>query len=786
MLSVGAWAQNVAKIGTTEYATLAEAFAAITDNTATTIEVLTDCSGNGIIVPTGRDITVNFNNYTYTVNTDVLAGSYGTKSQCFQLLRDSKVTFNNGTIVADNAAIKMIIQNYSDLTLTGMTINATSGTNNVNYVVSNNNGNTVFGSGTTITAKDTGVAFDVYSFKNEFNYTGANVTIDGATINGKIEVSANNDGCETSTLGLVLNSGTINGTIAMGNRANEATITKNETFSLEAPADYKWNTEGKLIPKVYVAQIESAKYETLTEAITAATAGQTVSLLDDVAVSEQILIENNLTINGNGHTITSSVTDAYGTFYVNTGTCDFTITDATLDGNSVATLAVCSWINNSNDGNNITLTDCTVKNFTGFPKSYVGAVYAFSHSHLTLNNCTFTGNTTPLNTNGASGADVWAGAAATVNVNGGSYKELFVNSNSSNEATITISGNATVEELAVCASYKDDGSTNIPTVVIDNATVTTLNTEEGNPIPSGDITIQNGGSITNTPATEVAKILNGKNTKAFATLNDAIEEAAADQTITLLADATATKELPANVTIDADGKNLTLPTFSVADGNTLAYAKVVNATNDTYKVTNATYTRTGATGTQWGTACLPFSIESAPAGFTLYTPSEVNSTTLTVTEASYPLAVGTPVIFFKSEASAEATITSANASVKINATPVAQSGSVALAGTFTQQTITENLSSIYYINGDKFHQAKVSLTVPAYRAYIQYTGSGAKPSVLNLFVDDNETTGVEAAVADMATASTICDINGRLLSAPQKGINIIKLANGKTVKLIIK
>lgn len=551
----------------------------------------------------------------------------------------------------------------------------------------------------------------------------------------------------------------------------------------------------------YVAQIGATKYETLAEAITAATAGEIVTLIANVNVDNTILIDKNITINGGGHNITSSVNNKLGTFYVNVPTSNFTITNATIDGNGTASMAVCAYrgvakgdfsgvvsTDNNNAGNVITLTDCTVKNFTGYPGSYVGAVYAFSHSHLTLNTCTFTGNTTSQSTNGASGADVWTGAATTVVINGGTYNEVFVNTNSTDVETVTINGGAKIEELAICVSYKADGSTNIPVLTIDNATVTTLTTEEGNPVPADVIRLTNGGTITNMPATEAAKILNAKDTKAFASLDDAITAAnTADTnvTITLLVAATATVEPAANVTIDADGKALTLPTFNVADGAALSYAKVTNATDNTYKVTTATYNRTGASGTQWGTACLPFSFESAPTGYTLYTPSAVTAETLTVTEVSYPVAVGTPVIFFKDN-TGEATITSSNANIKINSTPAAQSGTIHLVGTFSQQNITSDLASIYFINGDKFHQAKASLTVPAYRAYITNTSAGAKPAMLQIAVDSEASAIESVTVADINTATAIYDANGRKLSAPQKGMNIMKLANGKTLKLIVK
>ena len=55
-LAAGMAMAGVARIGGVECATLAEAFAAA--NGATTIELLADTSGCGIMVPTGSDITV--------------------------------------------------------------------------------------------------------------------------------------------------------------------------------------------------------------------------------------------------------------------------------------------------------------------------------------------------------------------------------------------------------------------------------------------------------------------------------------------------------------------------------------------------------------------------------------------------------------------------------------------------------------------------------------------------------------------------------------------------------
>lgn len=698
--------------------------------------------------------------------------------------QDGALTINGGTFTGYGSAIEM---RSGTLSITGGDFTATATEFSEK---ANGNGTTIIGVALAISQHTTNKAI--------------NVSISGGTFSGpKAVYEKDNQDNNSDNISIAISGGTFNAEVSSENVQN---FISGGTFSSAVPEEYcaegfipTDNGDGTYGVKegTYVAKIGDKGYETLVEAITAATDGQTVTLLADVTVDKTILIEKNLTIDGNENTIKSSATSKLGTFYVNDKACNLTIQNTTIDGQNSASMAVCvyrgkandtldgtSATDNDNAGNFVTLTNCTVENFTGYPGSYVGAVYAFSHSHLTLNNCTFTGNTTSQSTSGASGADVWTGAATTVVINGGTYNEVFVNTNSSNVETVTINGGAKIEELAICVSYKADGSTNIPVLTIDNATVTNLTTEEGNPIPVNGITLTNGATITNMPAYEVAKILNGKNTKAFASLDDAIETATDGQTITLLADAIATKELAANVTVDAASHALTLPTFKVADGTEISYAKVINATEDTYRVTTATYNRTGAAGTQWGTVCLPFSLESAPVGYTLYTPSAVATNELTVEEVTYPIAAGTPVIFYKNNTD-EVTMTSENASIKIGATPAEQSASLALVGTFENKTINENLSSIYFINGDKFHQAKVSLTVPAYRAYIKNTSAGAKAAVLNIVVD-GEATAIEGVAADLNDTQAIYDVNGRQLSAPQKGINIMKLANGKTLKVIVK
>lgn len=191
MLPVMAMAEgaNVAKIGNKEYASLKDAVNAVTDATETVIELLTNCEGAGIVINEGRNITIDFCGFTYTVSGDPLAGSSGTQNQCFQLLKNSTITLKNGKIVANNSGILRMIQNYSDLTLDNMTLDATVGTNSLRdntSLICNDCGHTTIKDTTIVTKTDAGIAIDVEYWASRYPQ-GGSVSIGGASdINGKV------------------------------------------------------------------------------------------------------------------------------------------------------------------------------------------------------------------------------------------------------------------------------------------------------------------------------------------------------------------------------------------------------------------------------------------------------------------------------------------------------------------------------------------------------------------------------------------------------------------------
>ena len=184
----------VAKINTKNYGSLADAVAAA--KSGDTITLLGNTKGDGVVVPSGSNITIDLGGFTYNVD-GTTVGSTGTKTQAFQLLRDSVITIKNGTITSDKA--KMLIQNYSNLTLEDVTLDGSNldGTNL--YVLSNNFGNTVITGNTNIIAKEGDVAFDCYYWPNGGYGDGVTVTL-GTDFTGKItgKIEMSDDGTDSA------------------------------------------------------------------------------------------------------------------------------------------------------------------------------------------------------------------------------------------------------------------------------------------------------------------------------------------------------------------------------------------------------------------------------------------------------------------------------------------------------------------------------------------------------------------------------------------------------------
>ena len=300
-------ATYVAQIGTTKYETLQ---AAIDDaQNGATITLLTDVSdGSGLIVRDGqpKNITIDFNTYTYTMKNPSV-GSTGTETQALHFSDNSTVTLKNGTFrVAEDAVnVKMLMQNYAALTIEDMIIDGTS-------IAVRNYGNTYTGE------------YEIFNGTviPQFNFNRGSATIRNSTISLAGDVSicspVSIDGSTVIQCNKIVTKGTderyasdpdVNINIENGAKFSDdgvATILASaQTLSEKANDLYT-----VIAKPTYVAQIGTTKYTTLAEAIAAAQDGDTVELLQDIALDGTTTIEKSITIDGNNKTLTVTKHDS--------------------------------------------------------------------------------------------------------------------------------------------------------------------------------------------------------------------------------------------------------------------------------------------------------------------------------------------------------------------------------------------------------------------------------------------------------------------------------------------
>ena len=320
---------KVAKVGNVEYATLAEAVEAVpTDSTETEIVLLKDYIGSGIKVVAGKNIVFNLNGKTYTVDKPTV-GSSGTETNGFQLLKDSKVTFKNGTLDSATGADSLpnggiLIQNYCDLTLENVTLD-TSANSNISYVISNNFGSLTAKGNTVIKAADGKVAFDLWYGMNSNGLYDDGVSVTFGTdftgsVTGKIEYGAHSRVPSNSNwkdkARLTIANGNFDTTFVDSNNNDgvapedfNITIiggTFSSDVSAYVPNGYIQNENGAvetLGETNAVAKVGDTYYKTLPEAVAAAQNGETVTLLEDVTENVTIPTDKTITLDLNGKTL---------------------------------------------------------------------------------------------------------------------------------------------------------------------------------------------------------------------------------------------------------------------------------------------------------------------------------------------------------------------------------------------------------------------------------------------------------------------------------------------------
>ena len=308
----------VAMIDGTPYLTLQDAVdAAVKSSGETTITLRKNASGDGVKVPSGSNIVFDLNTFTYDVSGQ-LVGSPNTETNGFQLLRDSTITFKNGTITSSKA--KILIQNYSDLTLDHVKLDSTN-PGATNYTLSNNFGDVKIAD-STIIAPAGGYAFDVYYWPKNGYTEGVSVTVEGDSyIDGNIEYGS--DDSDTANVAqkasLIIKDGKFTGAInTYGLAEDEKTgiAISGGNFAQPVNEDYivpgmmRDETTGSIVvdTSTSVAIVDGVGYTTLAAAIDALKDGSVMKILpgkhdvtttrtsDNTYGSGFIIDEDNVTI----------------------------------------------------------------------------------------------------------------------------------------------------------------------------------------------------------------------------------------------------------------------------------------------------------------------------------------------------------------------------------------------------------------------------------------------------------------------------------------------------------
>lgn len=236
------------------------------------------------------------------------------------------------------------------------------------------------------------------------------------------------------------------------------------------------------------------------------------------------------------------------------------------------------------------------------------------------------------------------------------------------------------------------------------------------------------------------------------------------------------------------------------DGKDFKAAAPFTATNVTYnrEVKSATTGRLRGTNSRWGSICLPYAI-TAPTNCQLFTLSGVqmdntsNEGTIIMEEVDQ-LEAGTPAFYCVKDASVTSIDFNASDAAIVN-TLVDNSKNavdgVYSKGTYTKQAIDEGYvlmnNSMWNAATIKAQNNGKTVNSKGLRAYLAIAPNASAPAVQKLNLDAKQSTGIAGIINVMNDADAeIYDASGRRQDSLQLGLNIIRKANGKSVKVMVK
>jgi phosphoribosyl-ATP pyrophosphohydrolase len=300
-----------------------------------------------------------------------------------------------------------------------------------------------------------------------------------------------------------------------------------------------------------VAKIGEQGYETITAAIAAAKAGDTITFLADI--TEDVTISKAVTIDGNGKTYTGAMTLK----------ADTTIKNVNFDGKGYNGYAV-----ETRGANYVTIEACTAKNYGyGFVQTASGTVLT-TVKNVTISDMNYGIKIDYSNAVVLENVDITAGVAAVLNSNYGEKTITIKN------GKLNILGTWTRNDT-IKTNYVFEGANTIDRFItdaaIDNfklavgATLTAPNDITATATEVGYTVKYENGTY------KAVKIVAKIGEETYATLADAIAAAHKDDVIVLLADNNEFKQdtivLNKGITLDLNGNKLTADYLVAFNGN---------------------------------------------------------------------------------------------------------------------------------------------------------------------------------------------------------------------------
>ena len=181
---------------------------------------------------------------------------------------------------------------------------------------------------------------------------------------------------------------------------------------------------------------------------------------------------------------------------------------------------------------------------------------------------------------------------------------------------------------------------------------------------------------------------------------------------------------------------------------------------------------------KYATRIFPFK-PTLPEGIKAYACAELDETTLTLTEVAAP-EMNVPYILY-AENGANSFLEDWGKGVNLTYTEGLLTGvyedTAAPEGTYVLQNQPE-------ADGVAFYVVEDAVTVSANRAYLKAPATDAGVKAFRFPAE--ETTGINAVNALTAGKAEIFSVAGARIPSLQKGVNIIRTADGKTTKVLVK